>query len=138
MSEYTTLKVGAEDNTIKIWLNIDEEAPKEEVEQYKGEDGTKTLKNMGTYFLTSSKPETRALSGTVKIKVKQGDETVNYVKMSYRDAKKFEKEMQKEAEEAAEAEEAEGDADAAAEDAADEAADEAAEGAAEETEDAAE
>ena len=84
---------------MKIWLNIDEDAPDSELEQYKGEEGTKTLKNMGAYFLTSMKPETRALSGTVKVKAKQGDESVNYVKMSYSEAKKFAKEAQKEAEE---------------------------------------
>ena len=105
MSEHTTLKLGADDNTVKIWINIDEDATKEEVEQYKGEEGTKTLKDMGAYFLTSTKPLTRALSGTVKVKVKQGDETVNYVKMSYREAKKFATEAQKEPEEAAKADE---------------------------------
>ena len=59
---------------------------------------------MGAYFLVSSKPETRALSGKVKVKAKQGDETVNYVEMSYGEAKKFQKEMQKKAEEEAESE----------------------------------
>ncbi len=117
VSEHTTMKLGADKNTIKIWLNIDEDAPKKEIKQYKGEDGTETLKNMGAYFLTSTKPETRALSGTVKVKVKQGDETVNYLKMSYSEAKKFVKEAQEKAEkEAEEAEETEVDTDAAAED----------------------
>ena len=115
VSEHTTMKLGADKNTIKIWLNID--APKKEIKQYKGEDGTETLKNMGAYFLTSTKPETRALSGTVKVKVKQGDETVNYLKMSYSEAKKFVKEAQKKAEkEAEEAEETEAGTDDAAED----------------------
>ena len=100
VSEHTTMTLRAEKNTLKIWLNIDEDAPQDEIDLYKGEDGTKTLKNMGSYFLTSMKPATRALSGTVKIKVKQGDESVNYIKMSYGDAKKFIKEAQKEAEEA--------------------------------------
>ena len=114
MSEHSTLKLGAEGNTIKIWLNMDEDATDEEVEQYKGEEGTETLKDMGAYFLTSTKPLTRALSGTVKVKAKKGDETVNYVEMSYREAKKFVKEMQekaeKEAEESESGDEAEGDA----------------------------
>lgn len=113
MSEHTTLKLDAEDNTIKIWLNMDEDATDEEVEQYKGEDGTESLKDMGAYFLTSTKPMTRALRGTVKVKAKKGDETVNYVEMSYREAKKFVKEMQekaeKEAEESQSGDEAEGD-----------------------------
>ena len=44
------------------------------------------------------------------VKVKKGDESVNYVRMSYREAKKFIKELEEEAEE--EAEEAGGDAEA--------------------------
>ena len=111
VTEHTTMTLKADKNTVKIWLNIAEDAPDSELEQYKGEDGTKTLKNMGAYFLTSMKPQTRALSGTVKIKAKQGDETVNYVKMSYSEAKKFVKETQKEAEEGIDTD-AEGDADA--------------------------
>lgn len=102
VSEHTTMKLRAEKNTVKIWLNIDEDAPDSEIEQYQGEEGTKTLKNMGAYFLTSMKPATRAFGGTVKIKAQQGDESINYVKMSYSEAKKFEKELQKEAEEATE------------------------------------
>ena len=117
VSEHTTMKLRADKNTVKIWLNIDEDAPDEEIEQYKGEEGTKTLKNMGAYFLTSTKPQTRALSGTVKVKAQQGDEKVNYVKMSYSEAKKFIKELEKEAEEAADAdaEAEEGEAEEAAE-----------------------
>ena len=117
LSEHTTMKLAADGNTIKIWINMDEDTPEEEVDLYKGEEGTKTLKNMGSYFLTSTKPETRALSGTVKIKAKKGDEKVNYIEMSYREAKKFQKEMEKEAEEAAEDDAEEAD-DAAADDAA--------------------
>ena len=111
VSEHTTMKLKAEKNTIKIWLNIDEDAAEEELEQYKGEEGTDNLKNMGAYFLTSIKPQTRALSGTVKVKAKQGDESVNYVEMTYSEAKKFIKEEQKKAEEEAKSE-AEDDADA--------------------------
>lgn len=96
VSEHTTLRLRAEKNTIKVWVNIDEDAPDSEVEQYQGEEGTKTLKNMGSYFLTSMKPETRALSGTVKVKARKGEESVNYVKMSYSEAKKFVKELEEE------------------------------------------
>lgn len=114
VSEHTTMKLKGDKNTIKIWLNIDEDATEDEIKQYQGEDGTKTLKNMGAYFLTAMKPETRALSGTVKIKVQQGDESINYVKMSYSEAKKFIKEMEKEAEEGINDDaDAETDADAA-------------------------
>jgi membrane protein involved in colicin uptake len=101
VSEHTTMKLKADKNTVKIWLNIDEDATEEEVAQYQGDEGTETLKNMGAYFLTSMKPQTRALSGTVKIKAKQGDETINYVKMSNSEAKKFFKEAQKKAKEEA-------------------------------------
>ena len=103
MDEHSTMKLAAEKNTVKLWIILSEDAPEDEVAQYQGDDGTKTLKSMGAYFLTSMKPQTRALGGTVKVKVKQGDETVNYVKMSYSEAKKYIKEAQKEAEEAAEA-----------------------------------
>ena len=129
VSEYTTMKLAADKNTVKIWLNIDEDAPASEVELYQGEEGTKTLKNMGAYFLTSMKPETRALSGTVKVKAKQGDETVNYVEMSNSEAKKFMKELEEEAEE-----DIDTDADEATEDAVQDAAD-AAEDAAEDAAD---
>ena len=68
-------------------------------------------------MLFRSKPQTRAFGGEVKIKVKKGDESINYVKMSYSDAKKFIKELENEeedeAEDAADAgAEAEADADA--------------------------
>lgn len=112
VSEHTTMKLRAEKNTVKIWFNVDEDAPESELELYKGEDGTKTLKNMGANFLTSMKPQTRAFSGTVKLKVKQGNESVNYVKMSYSEAKKFLKELQKEAEEDADAADEDTDANA--------------------------
>ena len=109
LSEHSTMKLGADGNTIKIVINIDEDAPDEEVDQYKGDEGTDTLKDMGAYFLTSMKPATRGFGGEVKIKVAQGDEKINYVKMSYSEAKKYVKEAQKKAEEEAEkADDAEG------------------------------
>ena len=116
ITEHSTMTLKAEKNTLKIWVNIDEDAPEDEVKQYQGEDGTDTLKNMGSYFLTSIKPQTRALSANVKVKVKQGDETINYVEMSYKEAKKYLEDAQKEAEEEADADagETEGDADAGA------------------------
>lgn len=101
VSEHTKMKLRAEKNTLKIWLNVDEEASEEELKQYQGEEGTETLKNMGAYFLTSIKPQTRAFGGEVKIKVKKGDESINYVKMSYSDAKKFIKELEDEEEDEA-------------------------------------
>ena len=105
VSEYTTMKLRGDKNTVKIWLNINEDAPDSESELYQGEEGDETLKNTGAYFLTSMKPQTRALGGKVKVKVKKGDETVNYVEMTYSEAKKYVKEAQKKA-----AEEAEDDA----------------------------
>ncbi|MBE6027975.1 MAG: hypothetical protein E7227_05110 [Clostridiales bacterium] len=115
VSDHTTMTMKADKNTLKIWLNVDEDAPKEETEQYTGEEGTKLLKQWGSYYLTSMKPSTRGLSGKVKVKAKQGDESLNYVELTYSEAKKFVKEMEKEAEE--EAENAAGDADEAADEA---------------------
>jgi len=99
VSFYTTLTMKAEDNTLKMWLNISEDAPAEEIEQYTGEDGTELLEQWGAYYLTSLKSQTQGLTGKVKIKVKQGDETLNSVSLTYREAKKILKEAQKEAEE---------------------------------------
>ncbi|MBQ9272131.1 MAG: hypothetical protein IJ227_00220 [Mogibacterium sp.] len=120
VDEHSTAKIRAEGNTLKILITVDEDADEEVLKTYQGEDGDKTLKQMGAYFLTSLKPEVRGFGGDVKVGVKQGDKTINYVKLSYKEAKEVSEEAQKEAEEAA--------ADGAAE-AADEAAD-----AAEETE----
>ena len=115
VSEHVKMKVRAEKNTIKIWLNADENATEDELKQFEGEEGTDTLKNMGAYFLSSINPQTRALSGEIKIKVKKGDESINYVKMSYSDAKKFIKELEEEAESDDAADDsAEADADAGA------------------------
>ena len=113
VDEYTTAAVKAEGNTVKIVLKIAEDAPEEAVEEYKGEDGEKNLKDIGAYFLTSFKPEVRGITGEFKALAKQGDERLCYVKMSYREAKKYVKEAEKEAEE--EAEEAEEAADTSAE-----------------------
>lgn len=115
-SEHTTMTLSAEKNNINIEFKIDKDADDEELEHFKGDDGTKTLKNIGAYFLTSMKPQTRALSANVKVEAKQGDETVNDVSMTYSEAKKFEKELEKEAEEEAESDADEAD-DADADDA---------------------
>lgn len=121
--EHSTITVRAKDNTIRMLIKVNEDATDEELKEYKGEDATKELKQMGAGFLTSMKPQARGLTGTVKVGVKKGDEMINYVKMSYSEAKKFMKDMEKEAEEQADdAEDAADDAEEAAEDAAEEAA----------------
>ncbi len=102
VDEYTTVTMKADKNTLKIWIKIAEDAPEETVEQYQGEDGTKMLKQWGAYYLTSFRPQARGLGAEVKVKAKQGDESVNYVRMSYKEAKKFLEEAQEEAEEEAE------------------------------------
>ena len=132
ISEHTTMTLKAEKNTLKIWLNIDEDAPEDEVKLYQGEEGTDTLKNMGSYFLTSIKPQTRAFSADVKATLSVGDEELQSVEMSYKEAKKYLKDLEKKSEE-----EAADDAADATEDTADDAAD-AAEDAADDAADAAE
>lgn len=102
MDEYTTASVKAEGNTIKMVLKIAEDAPEEAVKTYQEEPGKEELKNMGAYLLTSMKPETRGFTGEVRMLVKQGDKKINYVKMSYREAKKFVKDAEKKAEKEAE------------------------------------
>jgi len=54
--------------------------------------GKEYLKTVGSTMLMTMKPETQGLTGSVKVGVKQGDKTINYVKMSYHEAKKFAKE----------------------------------------------
>ena len=119
VDNYTTMTMKADKNTLKIWLNIAEDAPEDVVEQYTGDDGTELLKQWGAYYLSSIRPLARGTGAEVKIKVKQGDESVNYVRMSYREAKKFLKEAQKEAEEEAEEAEEEAADDAEADEAED-------------------
>ena len=99
VDEYTTAKVKAEGNTIKIVLKVAEDAPEDVVNEYKGEDGEKNLKDIGAYFLTAFKPEVRGFGGEVRVVAKQGDERLGYVKMTYREAKKYVKDAEKEAEE---------------------------------------
>lgn len=119
--ENSTITVRADGNTLKMLIKVDEDASEEVLEEYTGEDATEELKEMGAQYLTSLKPEVRGFSGTVKVGVKQGDETINYVKLSYSEAKKLIKELEKKAEE--EAEEAENAADDEADEADDAAAD---------------
>ena len=102
VDEYTTVTMKADKNTLKMWIKIAEDAPEDIVEQYKGDDGTELLKQWGAYYLTSFKPQARGMGAEVKVKAKQGDESVNYVRMSYKEAKKFLEEAQEEAEEEAE------------------------------------
>ncbi len=99
IDEYTTAKLKAEGNTVKMVLNIAEDAPEEAVEAYKGDDGKEQLDEMASYFLTTWKPETRGFTGDCKIVVKKGDEKINSTKMTYRQAKKFVKEAEKKAQE---------------------------------------
>lgn len=110
ISEYTTMTICADGNTLKMWFKVAEDAPDEEADQYKGEDGEKALKDIGAYYLASIKPVTRGLNGTVKLKAVQGDETLCYVRMNYREAKKYIKEAEKQAEKEAEGVTVDGDA----------------------------
>ena len=127
-SEHTKMNMTADKNAIDMVLTVDEDAPEEEIEQYTGDEGTKTIKQWGAYFLTSMKPQTRALSANVSVKVKQGDKELNSVDLTYSEAKKVmkeaEEEAKKETEETEDADDAADEADGAA-DKTDDAADEA-------------
>ena len=101
-SEHTKMTMTAEKNAINVLFKVDEDAPEDELENYTGEDGTKTIKEWGAYFLTSMKPQTQALNAKVKVTVEQGDEELNSAELTYREAKKVLKDAEKEAEEEAE------------------------------------
>ena len=137
VDELTTAKITAKGNSMTVEMTIDgsnKEAAELAKEYYTGENGEKQLKNISAYFLTGTKPETRAFSADIKTTVKLGDEELSSVEMTYKEAKKFLEDAQKEAEEAAEAEDnGEADADAGTDSGA-EAADDS--GASEETEEA--
>ena len=97
VDDYTTAAVKADGNTVKVVLKVAEDAPEDAVKEYKGKDGEDNLKDIGAYFLTSMKPEVRGFSAEARVLAKQGDEKLGYVKMSYRDAKKYVKDAQKKA-----------------------------------------
>ena len=102
IDEYTTAAVKADGNTIKIVIKVADNAPKDAVNKYKGKEGEKNLKDIGAYYLTAFKPETRGFGGETKILAKQGEKRINYVKMTYREAKKYVKDAEKKAKEEAE------------------------------------
>ena len=102
IDEYTTAAVKAEGNTIKIVIKVADDAPKDAVSKYKGKEGEKSLKDIGAYYLTALKPETRGFTGEARMLAKQGDKKLTYVKMTYREAKKYVKDAEKKAQEEAE------------------------------------
>lgn len=101
IDEYTTAAVKAEGNTIKIVVKLAEDAPEDTVSKYEGEEGEKSLKDIGAYYLTAFKPEARGFGGEARMLAKQGDKKLKYVKMTYREAKKYVKDAEKKAKEEA-------------------------------------
>lgn len=102
---YTKADLTAKGNSISIALTIDDsdkDAAKLAKEFYAGDEGEEQLKNLTAYFLTSFKPQTRAFSADAKATVKLGDEELNTVEMTYKEAKKYIEDAQKEAEKEAE------------------------------------
>lgn len=118
---YTTGSLTAQGNSMKLDLDVqagdDEETVAEMKEYYTGEDGQEALKYYGAYFLTTMKPETRGFSGDITVSVKIGDEEIDSISMTYKEAKKFMKEFSEDSDDDEAADESE--------DAADEASDEA-------------
>jgi hypothetical protein len=113
----TTANITAEGNSMKIEMTAPEDN-KETAEMvrnfYSGDEGKEQLEHMAAYYLTTLKPQTRAFSADITASVKIGDEEVNSVSMTFKEAKKHLEEEQEEAEEAADdsedAEEADADA----------------------------
>ena len=80
VDELTTAKITAKGNSMTVEMTIDgsnKEAAELAKEYYTGENGEKQLKNISAYFLTGTKPETRAFSADIKTTVKLGDEELN-------------------------------------------------------------
>ena len=118
----TTANITADGNSMKIDMSVpaDDESLADTVRTfYAGDEGQEQLKGIISYFLTGTKPLTRAFSADATATVKIGDEEINSVTMTYKEAKKYVEEQQKEAEEAQDADSADAeDAEDAAEDAA--------------------
>ena len=100
----TTANITADGNSMKIEMTApdDDKALADTVRSfYEGEDGQEQLKGIIAYFLTGTKPMTRAFSADATATVKIGDEEINSVTMTYKEAQDYLEEQQKEAEEAA-------------------------------------
>ena len=109
MDEYTTMKISAKKNDMKMQLIVDTSTAnkddlKEIKEYYKGEDAQKYVKYMASMYLINMKASTRALKPTVKYSIKLDDKIIKTEKLTYRMAKKFIKKQQKSAEETQETE----------------------------------
>jgi len=109
MDEYTTLKLSAKKNDMKMQFIVDtSDASKDELnsmeEYYKSEDAQDYIKYMASMYLINMKESTRALKPTIKYSIKLGDKVIKTEKLTYRMAKKFIKEQQKSAEETQETE----------------------------------
>ena len=109
MDEYTTLKLSAKKNDMKMQFIVDtSDASKDELESmeeyYKSEDAQDYIKYMASVYLTDMKTNTRALKPTIKYSIKLGDKVIKTEKLTYRMAKKFIKEQQEATEETQETE----------------------------------
>lgn len=109
MDEYTTMKISAKKNDMKMQLIVDTSTAnkddlKEIKEYYKGEDAQKYVKYMASMYLINMKASTRALKPTVKYSIKLDDKVIKTEKLTYRMAKKFIKEQQTTTEETQETE----------------------------------
>lgn len=70
MDEETTVDITAKRNKMDIKMNVtteNEDTINQIKEYYEGEDGTKNLKYFGAYYLSSIKPETRAIFADANI-----------------------------------------------------------------------
>ena len=109
MDEYTTMKISAKKNDMKMQLIVDTSTAnkddlKEIKEYYKSEDAQKYVKYMASMYLINMKASTRALKPTVKYSIKLDDKVIKTEKLTYRMAKKFIKEQQTTTEETQETE----------------------------------
>ena len=89
---YSTASITADGNSMKIDMTVNDIEGLEGAaeEYYKSEDGAEQLKQTAAYVLTTIKPETRAFSADVTAVVKSGDEELQSVKMTYKEAKESE------------------------------------------------
>ena len=109
----TTTNITAEGNSLKIEMTApadDKDVADMVREFYGGDEGTEQLEGMAAYYIYAIKPQTRAFSADVTATVKIGDEEVNSVSMTYKEAKEKMEEDAKEAEETEDAEDSSSEA----------------------------
>lgn len=95
VDEKTIMSVSAKDNDITVNLDMVAEESADEADFYTSEEGEAYLKYIGAYYLSSMKPETRAVSANADVIININGEKVKSVSLKYSEAEKATEEYTK-------------------------------------------